>query len=93
MNNLSGLQQLEAMLAGKLPMPPIAKVMPLDLKRAVEGEVTFIATANENHLNPAGRVHGGFAATALDTSTGCAIQTMRSTSDQGSKRVRFIVIS
>jgi len=76
MNNLSGLQQLEAMLAGKLPMPPIAKVMPLDLKRAVEGEVTFIATANENHLNPAGRVHGGFAATALDTSTGCAIQTM-----------------
>ena len=75
-NTPGGLEQLEAMLAGKLPVPPIAKVIPLELKRVAPGEVMFIATANENHLNPAGRIHGGFAATALDTSTGCAVQTM-----------------
>ncbi|MFK7200600.1 PaaI family thioesterase [Acinetobacter baumannii] len=30
----------------------------------------------DNHLNPLGGVHGGFAATVLDSVTGCAVHTM-----------------
>ncbi len=38
-----------------------------------EGSVTFKAHADHNHLNPLGGVHGGFAATVLDSVTGCAV--------------------
>ena len=40
-----------------------------------EGKVVFNAIANEKHLNPQGSVHGGFAATVLDSVTGCAVHT------------------
>ena len=32
--------------------------------------------ADGRHLNPLGGVHGGFAATVLDSVTGCAVHTM-----------------
>lgn len=76
MKNLTGFEQLQLMIAGKLPPPSITKVIPLRLERVEEGDVTFIAEANEDHLNPMGGVHGGFAATALDSSTGCAVHSM-----------------
>lgn len=34
------------------------------------------ARADNRHLNPLGGVHGGFAATVLDSVTGCAVHTM-----------------
>ena len=40
------------------------------------GQAVFHATAGDQHLNPMGGVHGGFAATVLDSVTGCAVQTM-----------------
>ena len=41
-----------------------------------EGKVVFNAIANEKHLNPQGGDHGGFAATVLDSATGCAVHTL-----------------
>ena len=41
-----------------------------------EGKVVFNAVVNEKHLNPQGGVHGGFAATVLDSATGCAVHTL-----------------
>ncbi|MEM8816033.1 MAG: PaaI family thioesterase [Pseudomonadota bacterium] len=76
MKDLSGIEQLEAMLAGKFPAPSISRVVPLELKSVAKGDVLFIATANEDLLNPMGGVHGGFAATVLDSSTGCAVHSM-----------------
>ena len=35
-----------------------------------------VATATAAHLNPMGGTHGGFAATVLDSVTGCAVHTM-----------------
>ena len=63
------------MIEGELPPPSISRVVPIRLERADEGDVVFTATATDDHLNPMGGVHGGFAATALDSSTGCAIHS------------------
>ena len=37
------------------------------------GQRRLIATADDRHLNPLGGVHGGFAATVLDSATACAV--------------------
>ena len=43
---------------------------------AEHGRIVFEAQADERHLNPLGGVHGGFAATVLDSVTGCAVHTV-----------------
>ena len=47
---------------------------------AVSGRVVVTAEPSGIHLNPAGTVHGGFAATLLDSCMGLAVQ---STLEQG----------
>lgn len=76
MKHLSGLELMQAMVAGSLPMPPIAHVIPMKGVAAEHGRIVFEAQADERHLNPLGGVHGGFAATVLDSVTGCAIHTV-----------------
>lgn len=41
-----------------------------------EGSIHFKVQADSRHLNPLGGVHGGFAATVLDSVTGCAVHTL-----------------
>ena len=76
MKNLSGLELMQAMVAGQIPMPPIAHVIPMKGVAAEHGCVVFEAQSDDRHLNPLGGVHGGFAATVLDSVTGCAIHTV-----------------
>ncbi|MCL1102099.1 PaaI family thioesterase [Shewanella saliphila] len=75
MKNLTGLQQMQAILNGEIPAPSISKVIPMKPLDVSEGNVMFEAFANEHHLNPMGGVHGGFAATVLDTVTACAVHS------------------
>mgnify|MGYP001574326417 CR=1 FL=1 len=75
MKELSGLEQLQRMIAGELPPPAMGVLMSLALERVAHGEAVFGATASEQHTNPMGGVHGGFAATVLDSATGCAVHT------------------
>lgn len=56
--------------------PPISETMYMDPDLVEEGQVVFLATADERHTNPMGGVHGGSAATVLDSVTGCATHTM-----------------
>ena len=72
---LSGLELLRAMGEGRVPGPSIAETMPMEFSEIEEGRVVFHATADERHLNPLGGVHGGFAATVLDSVTGCAVHS------------------
>lgn len=72
---MTGLEILQAMAAGKLPAPSITVTMPMSMEEAAEGYVKFTAVADERHLNPLGGVHGGFAATVLDSVTACAVHT------------------
>ncbi|MGQ8975973.1 PaaI family thioesterase [Acinetobacter schindleri] len=74
--NLSGLQIMQEMCNGNLPMPSMATTIPMKPTLIESGQVTFEVQADQRHLNPLGGVHGGFTATVLDTVTGCAIHTV-----------------
>ncbi len=60
---MNGLEQMLAMLDGKLPPPPIAQTLDFTLLRASKGEVVFQGTPKFRHYNPMGTVHGGWYAT------------------------------
>ena len=72
---MTGLEIMQAFAAGKFPKPTIAETIPMDFQTVEHGGVTFSATATDRHLNPMGGVHGGFAATVMDSVTGCAVHT------------------
>lgn len=73
---MTGLQLLQAMADGKIPPASISETIPMRPTIIEEGQITFEVQADQRHLNPLGGVHGGFAATVLDTITGCAIHTL-----------------
>ena len=64
---LTGLQQLNAMLAGELPYPPIADTLDFWLVEVEFGRAVFQGTPLLRHYNPLGSVHGGWFATLLDS--------------------------
>ena len=73
---MTGLEILQAMAQGLLPAPSICQTMPMQMLSAEAGQVTFSCHADERHFNPLGGIHGGFAATVLDSVTGCAVHTI-----------------
>jgi uncharacterized protein (TIGR00369 family) len=73
---MSGLEFVQGLADGTLPLNPIAQTLGYDVTEAVKGRVGLTAEPNAAHLNPAGTVHGGFAATLLDSCMGLAVQTM-----------------
>ena len=72
----SGLELLTSLIEGRIPAPPMANTIPMTIISASSGSVRFTAWAGNQHLNPMGGVHGGFAATVLDTVTACAVHSM-----------------
>jgi uncharacterized protein (TIGR00369 family) len=72
---LSGLEIMERVMDGRFPPPPIARLMGFAIAEIGEGRAVFAAEPAEWMLNPIGSVHGGIAATLLDSCMGCAIHT------------------
>jgi len=72
----TGLQIMQAMLAGELPYPHIADTLDFALLSVAKGEAVFQGTPQLKHYNPLGSVHGGWYATLLDSALGCAVHTM-----------------
>jgi uncharacterized protein (TIGR00369 family) len=72
---LPGIEFLGAIRDGRLPPPPIAELLGMRLTEVREGQAVFELTPAEQHYNPIGVVHGGIAATVLDSAMGCAIQS------------------
>ena len=72
---LSGMEALEKIRSGELPPPPIMILMNGRLAKLSEGRVIFEAEPAEYHFNPIGSVHGGYAATMLDTAMACSIHS------------------
>jgi uncharacterized protein (TIGR00369 family) len=72
---MTGLEYMAAIVAGELPPPPIAVTMQLRPVELEEGRVVFEGEPGEEHYNPIGVVHGGYAATLLDSALGCAVHT------------------
>jgi len=73
---MSGLDWLREAVAGEVSRSSMAETIPMSFLEADSGYVKMSARANEHHLNPLGGVHGGFAATVLDSVTGCAVHSM-----------------
>lgn len=72
---LSGLEAMTKIASGELPPPPISKAFDFDLIRVEEGLAVFRGHPGEHLYNPIGSVHGGVAATLIDSATGCAVHT------------------
>jgi uncharacterized protein (TIGR00369 family) len=72
---MSGLEFVQGLADGTLPLNTIARTLGYDVAEASSGRVVVTAEPGEDHLNPAGTVHGGFSATLLDTCMGLALQT------------------
>jgi uncharacterized protein (TIGR00369 family) len=77
---MSGLDFVQGLVDGSLPLNTLAKTLGYDVSEAASGRVVVTATPSDIHLNPAGTVHGGLAATLLDSCMGLAVQ---STLDKG----------
>ena len=71
---LSGLETLRAMIAAGRK-PPIAETLQFDLVEVDEGRAVFRGTPGPHAYNPIGVIHGGYAATLLDSACGCAVHT------------------
>src|SRR6185295_12927402 len=72
---LSGLEHLQAIVAGDIPPPPIAALLGFELVAVDEGRAVFAVYPGEYHYNPIGVVHGGLAATVLDSAMACAVHS------------------
>jgi uncharacterized protein (TIGR00369 family) len=72
---MSGLDFLGAIAEGRLPAPPITETLGFRLAEVALGCALFTMTPAFRHYNPIGVVHGGVAATLLDSCMSCAIQT------------------
>jgi uncharacterized protein (TIGR00369 family) len=72
-NGMSGLAFVQGLADGTLPLNTIAQTLGYDVTEAASGRVVVTAEPGAAHLNPAGTVHGGLAATLLDSCMGLAI--------------------
>jgi uncharacterized protein (TIGR00369 family) len=77
---LTGLEFVQGLARGALPLNTIAQTLGYDVVEAESGRVVITLSPTGAHLNPAGTVHGGLTATLLDSCMGLAIQ---STLDKG----------
>lgn len=73
---LSGMDYLRAIYNGDLPAPPIMHLLGMKMLELDEGRAVFGVEPAEYHYNPIGVVHGGLAATLVDSAMGCAIHSV-----------------
>jgi uncharacterized protein (TIGR00369 family) len=71
----SGLELMRLIQSGKGRPPGIALLLGMRLAEVDDGLAVFELEPDERMMNPIGSVHGGIAATLLDSCMGCAIHT------------------
>jgi uncharacterized protein (TIGR00369 family) len=72
---MSGLDFLKAIKDGELPPVPIGELMKFSPVEVEHGRVVFAATPGPELFNPIGTIHGGFAATILDSCMACSVHS------------------
>jgi uncharacterized protein (TIGR00369 family) len=77
---MAGLEFVQGLVDGTLPLNTMARTLGYRIIEASKGRVIVSATPDDTHLNPFGTVHGGLAATLLDSCMGLAVL---STLDKG----------
>ncbi len=72
---VDGLTLFQGVMEGRFPAPPLSKVLGFAVEEVEFGRVVFGYTPVYDHYNPLGTVHGGIAATLLDSVMGCCVHT------------------
>jgi uncharacterized protein (TIGR00369 family) len=72
---MTGLEQLKAIFDGRANYDGIVQTLKLKPVSAEEGHVVFEGNPDASVYNPIGSVHGGYAATLLDTVMGCSVHS------------------
>ena len=75
LRGLSGLDFLTGILEGRIPNPPVAQLLGFVFTEIEAGRVVLALEPGEHHYNPLSTVHGGVAATLLDSVMACAIHS------------------
>jgi uncharacterized protein (TIGR00369 family) len=75
LRELDGIDLFRGMLDGRFPAAPITETLGFRLHEAEPGRVVFAGEPERRHYNPIGSVHGGFAATLLDSAMSCAVHS------------------
>ena len=75
LKGLTGLEQMQKLVAGEFPPSPIGVTMDFILLRTERGRAIFQGKPSAKFLNPMGGLHGGWYATLLDSAVGCAVHT------------------
>lgn len=71
----TGLEIMRGMASGAIDPPPVAILLGMRFEEAGDGYVRFSMEARPSFANPQGTIHGGIAATLLDTVMTCAAFT------------------
>ena len=74
--DLSGLEFFQKIQSGEIPQPPIHRLMNLQIVEIGEGRAVYELEPHEDLYNGIGIVHGGVAATLLDSTLGSAVNSM-----------------
>jgi uncharacterized protein (TIGR00369 family) len=75
LSSMNGYEQLKQGLQSGQFKPSIGVTLDFELIEVENGKVVFKGRPSEKHMNPIGTVHGGYAATLLDSALGCAVHT------------------
>ena len=73
-NGLDGLAQLKSLLDAGV-QPSIGRTLEFSLVEVEKGRAVFEGEPGRHVYNPIGAVHGGYAATLLDSACGCAVHS------------------
>ncbi|MDO8652111.1 MAG: PaaI family thioesterase [Undibacterium sp.] len=76
MKTMTGMEFLQGILDGRVPVAHIGKTMDFFPVEGEPGRIVFQGTPGRQHYNPLGSVHGGYFCTLLDSAVGCAVQSM-----------------
>ena len=71
----TGLELMRRIMDGTYLPPSIGGALDFVITEAEEGRVVFTGWPSDAHLNPIGTVHGGWAATIMDSALACAVHT------------------
>ena len=72
---MAGIDYLRAIVDGRIPSPPIAQLMQMQLVEVEAGRAVFTSRPDQSVYNPIGVVHGGLVCTLLDSVAGCALHS------------------
>jgi uncharacterized protein (TIGR00369 family) len=73
---MSGLEFVQGLVDGTVPLNTMAQTLGYDVVEVSKGRAVVTAEPHAGHLNPSGTVHGGLAATLLDSCMGLAVRSM-----------------